>query len=155
MSNYLTLQNASVTTSTEIRLYNGSFSYGWENLLSSDPSNTAFGDVENVFNGWENPIINLVFFIPTNLAAGSTMTWALWNEFAKAEYLGTNATATYLRVTTGDNDTPFLNYSASSSSVGTSSIPISIKGYSLKFSPATSNNSAFWTIQAKCRVTKI
>ena len=152
MTNSITLTNTSLTTSTAVRLLAGEFTYSWQNLISANPSNSSFGSVEPVFNGWENPIGNLTFVIPTDSNPSGCMTWALWNQFAKAP-AGYPTTDTIMSLTYGDSDTLFADYSQSSSTTAVTSIPIMIKGYSLRFSPADSRNSAHWTINAQIIIT--
>jgi len=146
MANQIILTNDSLSTSS-VRLVNGSFSYGWKNLTTADPSNSQFGNVEAQSVGWENPIINLNFYIPIDNIPSGTMTWALWNEYVKNQEVGTSATQTKLGVVVGKNDTSFVSY-ASSLTGSTTNIPVVIKNYTLTFSPSDSRNAAFWNIKA-------
>lgn len=154
MTNSLTLTNASLSTSTAVKLLNGEFTYGWKNLVKADPGNGYFGDVEAQFNGWENPIASLMFHIPTDNIPAGTMTWPLWNEFVKAQHAGSSSSCTFLAITYGASDTAFAEYSASSSSTARTTIPVQISSYNLRFSPAESKNAAHWTISAQLQVTK-
>lgn len=150
MVNTITLTNASLSTSTAVKLYNGDFRYSWKNLTKVDPGSGFFGDVEAQTNGWENPLISLKFFIPIDNIGSGYMTWALWNEFARYQYDGTNQTL--LSVSVGSSDTSFTSYSLQSS--GVSSIPVIIKSYDLIFSPSDSRDAGFWTISAQLQTTK-
>jgi hypothetical protein len=152
MTNIITLTNASLSTSTAVKLLNGDFTYSWKNLTKIDAGEGFFGNVEAQMNGWENPALNLRFYIPIDNLPSGAMSWELWNEFAKYQYDGTNQTI--LSVAVGSSDTSFKDYSASTATSGVSSIPVIVRSYALKFSPADSRDSAFWTIDAQLQVTK-
>lgn len=154
MTNSITLTNAGINSGAETILLAGDFSYNWKNLTKADPGNGYFGSVETQFSGWENPTMNLTFHIPTDNIPTSSMTWALWNQFVKAQYTGSSSTTTYMKIKYGASDTLFADYSASSSSTGITSIPIQILGFGLNFSPADSDRAAFWSINAQLQVTK-
>lgn len=149
MANQITLTNASVSTPTALKLLNAEFTYGWKNLTSANPSNTIFGTTESQFNGWENPLINLKFFINLNNPTANYITWALWNELVKAQYLGTAGTRTYLALTAGSGDVSFASYAASTSVSAVTSIPVTIVSYSLRLNPEYSSNSYLWEIDAQ------
>lgn len=144
MVNQILLSNPSLS-STSVKLLNGKFSYGWKNMVSADPSNGAFNATEVQYTGWENPIISLIFYIPVENLPVGTMTWALWNEYAKNQEIGTSATQTLLSVVVGNNDTAFISYA---NSVATSDIPVVIKTFNVDFSPADSQDAGFWTVKA-------
>lgn len=153
MANQLTLTNQSLSTSTAVKLLNAEFTYGWKNLTNSNPVVNSFGSVEPVFNGWENPIIGLTFYIPVNSVPSGSMTWALWNEFVKVRSNSSiTSTVTKLSVTVGDSDTVFQDYSASPSNVGTSTISVVVKSFNLRFDPGESVNAGLWTINAQLEV---
>ncbi len=152
MTNTITLTNSTLTTSTAVKLLNGAFTYGWKNLTKIDPGTGFYGDVEAQMNGWENPAITLKFYIPIDNTPANNMTWALWNEFSKYQYDGTNQTT--LNISIGSSDTAFANYSADETTSAVTSIPVIIKNYSLTFSPSDSKDSGFWTISAQLQVTK-
>jgi len=157
MANIITLTNSTLSTSTDVTLFNGDFTYSWKNLTKVDPGNGFFGDVEAQTNGWENPALNLKLHIPIDYTpplgfTGDLMTWSLWNEFAKYQYDGTNHTTLSIKV--GSSDTPFANYSADETTTAVTDIPVIVRAYSLKFSPKDSRNSAFWTVDAQLQVTK-
>jgi hypothetical protein len=141
-----------MSTTTAVKLLNSDFSYSWQNMISNDPTNTAFDKTEVQFSGWENPLINLTFHIPIDLTIPSTMTWALWNQFVKNEYDGSANTQIKLSMVVGSTDTSLVSYATSSS---TASIPVQIKGYSLRISPTDSNGANFWTINAQLIETKL
>lgn len=151
MANTITLQCDALTPSTAIRLLNSDFSYSWQNLVVADPTNTAFDKTEVQFNGWENPLINLTFHIPIDNTPANSMTWALWNSFVKNEYNGATSTQIRMTMVVGSTDTSLFSYATSSS---TASIPVVIKGYSLRASPTDSNGANFWTINAQLIETK-
>lgn len=153
MANQLTLTNQSLTTSTAVKLLNGEFSYSWKNLTTNNPVVNSYGNSEPVFTGWENPILNLTFYIPINNVPSGTMSWSLWNEFAKVRSDNSvSSTLTKLSVTVGDSDVVFADYSASSAATATTSIPVSVKSYSLRFDPGESVNASLWVINAQLEV---
>jgi len=154
MANTISLINTGINSGTAVKLLNGEMTYGWKNRTLENPTDGTYGNVESQFSGWENPIINTTFYIPIDGVPSGHMTWALWNQFVKNAYDGTAGTQTKLTVTLGDNDTPFLSYAATSAATGTSIIPVQIKSFNLRFSPADSNNAAFWTINAQLVETK-
>ncbi|HEY9702638.1 MAG TPA: hypothetical protein V6C58_09340, partial [Allocoleopsis sp.] len=129
----------------------GNISYSWQNLVVADPTNTAFDKTEVQFNGWENPLINISFCIPTNNIPPSTMTWELWNSFVKNEYVGTTNTKTILNIIVGEVDTSLISYATDTS---TQNIPVQIKGYTLNFGPGDSDKGSFWIINAQLVETK-
>lgn len=153
MSNTIKIINNTITGSTGLSLLNADFSYAWKNEITSNPKEGVFDNVESLFNGWENPVINLVFHIPvgTSYADGTNyMSWFKWNEITKNQYAGSVATQNRLEITV--SNVAFTDYSTTATSV--SSIPFMVKSYNLKFSPSESNNSYFWTITAQLQVTK-
>lgn len=153
MSNIIKIINNNITGSTGLRLLNGDFGYAWKNEVTSNPVENSFDNVEALFAGWENPIINLTFYIPLNsgFADGSTyMNWEKWNEIAKNQYDGTTNTQNRLDITV--SGIQFTDYSTTSTAV--TSIPFMVKSYNLKFSPGDSFNSSFWTVSAQLLVTK-
>lgn len=150
MTNTLTLTNSAINSGSAVRLLGGEFSYSWQNLIDAPPVATGFGNTEVQMSGWENPLINLTFYIPVDNIPSSTMTWALWNQFTKND----TVTQTLLTMRIGASDTIFISYAASSSSTGTSTIPVVIKGYTLNLSPADSSNASFWTVNAQLQETK-
>jgi len=154
MANQLTLINTSINSGTAVRLLNGEFTYSWQNQIDAPIIATGYGNSESQFSGWENPIINLTFLIPVDSIPAGTMTWALWNQFVKNQYLGTSATQTKLSAVVGAGDTQFISYAASSSSTGTSTVPIVVKGYTLTFDPGDSVNASLWRINAQLQETK-
>ena len=151
MTNQITLTNTNLSTSTAVKLLNSKFTYNWKNLTKFDPGAGYYGSVETQFSGWENPALNLQFYIPIDNTPDNSMTWSLWNEFVKYEYDG--VTPTTLNFTVGGSDTAFTDYSDSSSSAGVSNIPVQIKSYSLVISPDT-RNGYMWVINAQIQVTK-
>jgi hypothetical protein len=154
MANQVTLVNTGINSGTAVKLLNSEFTYGWKNLTSANPSNTLFGTTETQFNGWENPLINLRFFININNPTSGYMTWALWNAFAKTEYLGTAGTRTYLALTAGSADIAFASYAASSTASAVTSIPVSVISYSLKMNPEDSSESYLLEIDAQLMETQ-
>lgn len=158
MANTIKLINTNITGSNGLKLLGSKFNYGWKNLTSEDPSESSYGNVESVFQGWENPQVSLTFFIPidnSTLTDGTTfMNWAKWNSLVKNQYDGTSNTQTKLQIKVGDSDTSFSDYSSDSTSSYTTDIPVAIKSYSLTFSPDDSNKSGFWTVNAQLVVTK-
>ena len=157
MTNSIKLINTNITGANGLLLLNSTFTYAWKNNTSEDPAESSYGNVESVFQGWENPQINLKFYLPinSNFVDGSTwLNWAKWNELVKNLYDGTSATATSLVISVGKTDTLFADYSASTSNVGVTSIPVVVKSYNLSFSPDDSHNSGFWTVSAQLSVTR-
>lgn len=152
MVNQITLTNTSLSTTTAVKLFNGKFTYGWKNLFQVDPSNSAYGNVEAQFSGWENPLITLNFFIPIDDTPAGFMTWSLWNEFVKYQYDG--VTQTILQVSVGSGDTAFADYSADSTTSADTTIPVVVRNYNLTFSPRDSNNANFWKVSVALQVTK-
>lgn len=154
--NNVKLINNNITGSSGLYLLHGAFSYSWKNLTSANPIEGGYGNTEALFNGWENPTMNLTFHLPidTSYVTGSFLSWSAWNAISKNQYDGTNDTQTKIRILIGDSDTPFTDYSSSSSNLASSDIPIIINGYTLNFSPGDSYKSAFWTINAQVQVTK-
>lgn len=150
---YLKLTNSTINSGTAVTLLGGELSYQWKNLTSANPGNSFFASTESQFSGWENPIMSLSFHINVNSIPTGTMTWDLWNQFVKAQYLGTSSTQTFLSCQVGTS-TLFTDYSASSSSTGVTSIPIQINSSTLSFSPGDSDNAHFWTINCQLQVTK-
>ena len=155
MTNQITLTNTNLSTSTAVKLLNSKFTYNWKNLTKFDPGAGYYGSVETQFSGWENPALNLQFYIPIDNTPSGSMTWSLWNEFVKYEYDG--ETPTILNFTVGGSDTAFTDYSASGGSMtsymGDADIPVQIKSYSLVISPDT-RNGYMWVINAQLQVTK-
>ena len=158
MANTIKLINTNITGSNGLRLLNSKFTYGWKNLTSEDPSESSYGNVESVFQGWENPQITLNFFLPIDNATytdGVTyLNWAKWNQLVKNLYDGTSSTQTKLQIKVGDSDTSFSDYSTDITTTATTDIPVVIKSYNLSFSPDDSNKSGFWTISAQLAVTR-
>jgi hypothetical protein len=154
MTNLITLQNTSLSTSTAVRLLNAEFTYGWKNLINANPSNTVFGTTETVMNGWENPRMTIRFYIPIDNTPAGSMTWALWNEFAKAEYLGSTNTRTSLILKAGAADTSFASYARDDTTTAITAIPVSIMDFTLRISPDDSLNSYMWIIDAHLMETK-
>ena len=150
MANTISLTNTTLSTSTAVKLLNGEITYSWKNMVQANPSNSSFGSVEAVFTGWENPALNLTFHIPIDNNPSGFMTWGLWNEFVKYQYDGVNQTT--LAISVGASDTSFSDYSDGTS--GDSTIPVIVKGYTLKFGANDSRNANFWTINAQLQVTK-
>jgi len=154
MTNQISLYCGNINGGIAVKLLNGKFTYGWKNLVSSHPSNSAYGNAEAQFTGWENPIISLTFYIPIDNTPGGFMTWSLWNKFAKNQYDGTSLSMVKLYVTVGSSDTAFTSYAEVEGHTSKTQIPIQLKSYSLNFSPDDSNNAGFWTINAQFQETK-
>ena len=150
--NTISLLNTTISA-TPIKLFNALISYGWNNKISTDPIPGSFANVEAQFNGWENPQINLTFYIPIDNTPSGYMTWNTWHQFVKSQYLGTSATTTYLYATLGSNDTPLASYAASSLASSTYPIPIIIKSYNMNVS-ADESNGTLWVINAQLTETK-
>lgn len=153
MTNMIKIINNTITGSTGLALLNADFTYAWKNEISANPLEGVFDNVEVLFNGWENPVINLTFHLPvgTSYANGTTyMDWAKWNSIVKNQYDGTVATRNRLEITV--SNTQFTDYSTTATS--TTSIPFVVKNYNLRFSPSDSRNSYFWTITAQLQVSK-
>jgi hypothetical protein len=151
MANYVKLINDNITGSTGVKLaVLGSITYGWQNLVSADPTNTAFDKTEVQFNGWENPIINLSFAIPIEDNPSGFITWATWNSIVKNEYID-SSTLTKLQVVVGSADTSLTSYATSTS---TTLIPVQVKGFTLNLGAGDSNDANFWIINAQFIETK-
>ncbi len=153
MTNIISLQSNNINSSTAVKLLSPTFTYGWRNMTAENPSNSTFGTVESQFSGWENPMINLQFYIPIDQNISGYMTWALWNQFAKNQYDGTSATRLYLSAEFG-NSVPLATYAASSLSTSTYPIPVQIKSYSLNITADESRNGYLWVITAQLTETK-
>lgn len=155
MVTQISLTNPSLSTTTA-NLFGASFTYGWRNMTAENPSNSTFGTVESQFSGWENPTINLKFYIPIGNNLPTFMTWALWNEFAKAQYDGTASTRTLLTVTFGS--TLFDSYAYSETNAGIASllggIPVQLKSYSVNVTSDENKDGQFWVINAQFVETK-
>lgn len=153
MTNTIKITNNNITGSTGLKLLNSDFGYAWKNEVTANPIENSFDNVEALFTGWENPMINLTFHIPlgSSYVDGSTyMNWAKWNSIVKNQYDGSVDTQNRLDITV--SNVAFTDYSTSDTSVV--SIPFMVKSYNLRFSPGDSFNSSFWTITAQLQVTK-
>lgn len=133
MTNIISLQSNNISTTSAIKLLNAEISYSWKNLVTTDPSNSSYGSVESQFSGWENPQISLTFYIPQRNPSGF-MTWALWHEFVKNQYVGTDASKIYLSASLGTSDVLLSSFAASSLASSTYPIPVQIKSYNMRVS---------------------
>jgi hypothetical protein len=165
--NNMTLQCTGINSGYAVRMLNAEIGYSWSNLTDAKPSNTTFANVETQFNGWSNPMINLVFYIPIdqiidlNIAYAAQngvssytdpryqyMSWELWHQFVKNEYLGTTATKIYLSAVLGSSDTSLKTYAQSTSTTGVTPIPVQLKSYSMRVTQDESRGS-LWVINAQ------
>ena len=149
MTNSISFKNPTINSGVSVKLLNSNINYSWKNIVSVDPSQTSFSAVEAQLSGWENPTMNLTFYIPIDNVPSSTMTWSLWNQFVKSQYLGTSDTQTTITINVGSSDTAFSSYASTSSHSAVTNIPVQIKSYSLAFGAKDSSRANFWTIQAQ------
>ena len=136
MTNRLTLTNAGQNSGNPLILLGSSFNYQWTNLTNEFPIPGKFtGIIETNFKGWQNPIMNISFYIETDSPTAGAITWTQWNNIVKDA-----VNHTYLNLKYGTSDTSLISFaSVAAGSTGTSSIPIQIKDYQLQVDPGKFN----------------
>ena len=111
-----------------------------------------FSIVEVQQQGWANPAFTLVIEFPDEpssyYSANSFLSWEDFYLMATNKYEGTSDTQLTLSITAGENnDQVFSSYAASS--LGTSSIPVTIKTFTVNFNPDTDSlKGGHWTVNA-------
>ena len=154
MTNSIKLTNPNINSGNPIPLLNAEFTYGWKNMINTDTRNNGFGIVESQIAGWENPLIGITFYIPMdatacNVVPSTVMSWAQWMSFVRNKYDGTSGTKTTLTMNSGSSDIAFVSYALNSSTTGLTSVPITIKSFTLRVSPDDANKTNWWVINAQ------
>lgn len=132
MTNRLTLTNAGQNSGNALILLGASFSYQWTNMTNEFPISGKYtGIIETNFKGWQNPVMNVSFYIETDSPTVGSITWTQWNNIVKD-----SVNHTYLNLKYGTSDTSLISFaSVAAGSTGTSSINIQIKDYQLQVDP--------------------
>ena len=154
------LTSSEITPNT-VKLHGAQVTYSWKSNIYSKAYEHSFQNTESQFNGWENPLFNLTFYIPANTESDEGyITWEQWNTLVKQKITSSNQIT--LAITSGALDSDkrptltkeFKSYADSETSTGKSEIPVVIKSYSVKFDAGDSVNGYFWAINAQLQETK-
>ena len=129
-------------------LLNGEITYSWKNFVSNNPISGGFSLSTPVFEGWENPGINLSFHLPDKedswYTENSIVNWSDWLDYVTNQDIETAATKLYLVSTYGKNSKILL-----SSTGGSTGIPIIVKGFSMRIAPEDSKDAGHMLINAQ------
>jgi hypothetical protein len=144
---YITLTRDGVTK----YLHSAKVSYSWKNLDISKPNEQSFANTEVQFNGWENPIYNLTFYLVEDQMESNDLTWAEWMVLVKNKPTSTNNITLAIKTGQNDSEKEFKSYGTSTD--GVTEVPVVIKSFSLAFDAKSSVNGYFWTVNAQLQET--